>query len=983
MRGSSRWSRCKADASIADSIFQESSTQAASPKPLVCVEALSASPDLPVHAGPQVISGELPAREESITEQASDINILFSGELGACEESVAEYASDNNIAEVTLGRWRRRLVETEDTDGEAPSPRDGLATGDVSSLRDGLATGDASLPRDGLATGPCPSEFIESEILAHGETVRGKYTREVGSALHQDPKTGEWMQGPGIVDWGFSSKPCLDGEEGRHCDPWGPGESKLGPTGRSEEGDQVHTAHNSGQSLNMIGNEISRLAFERGLTSRNPSRQVHKRPTVRQGQGIEEALSGIGAQAGSRQERPKGEGYCPAGEANFRTEEARWTFDGKSTGLHEKPCTTGMDPLGVKEFQTAAQRRNQRRARRHAKDHDESTESNTGCVVLVRDDCRLHDNPALHAAANNHPWVLPLYIHDTSDPSPLPVRGAGLYWRHMSLLHYGKALLGCKGHLVIRKGRYVEEILDVLLACQATAVYFNRQLEPWYHQRDLEIQQKLTDLGFMVRSFKGLVLQREPWEVQEARPPAHLLTKYQGPPVDPKDDRDGRDDSVRVHPQQDFVEPPLPTVTQLGTNLGHAAPEVESLALKDLGYGLSAGTGMPPSASMRQYNEKRELRIRQGSLKQDAENDWAFEMRHFWQFGEKGGLSQLEAFLLEAAAGHYQPPERYRADKPWTALLSPYLRFGDLSPRYAYMRARQALAFAHWKPLVRRLFWRDGAYAQLYRWPTSPHESIRKQYETESWHGTQEMLQCWQRGQTGFPLIDAAMRQLWKVGWMPNYLRHVVAQFLIEYLDVDWKKGLQWFDYTLVDSDVAINAMMWQMGGHSGLGAWNFVMHPVFAGKKVDPEGQYVRRWLPELKGLPIEYIHCPWEAPCACLLSANVILSTSYRERVIEDLVKARKAHARNVIAVRQRYPDMVKPDGHEILDVGGQQITVRVRDDLKDNSEEISLQMTADEPHSAQRRRLARTKGIHHELLYEEAKKYEFVHQADESTL
>jgi deoxyribodipyrimidine photolyase len=338
----------------------------------------------------------------------------------------------------------------------------------------------------------------------------------------------------------------------------------------------------------------------------------------------------------------------------------------------------------------------------------------------------------------------------------------------------------------------------------------------------------------------------------------------------------------------------------------------------------------------------------------------------------------LEDFLTEVAAGHYSPPDRYRADKAWTALLSPYLRFGDLSPRYVFARAQQTLHFSEWKPLVRRLFWRDGAYAQLYRWPMSASISIREQYESEQWNGTNAMLRSWQRGQTGFPLVDAAMRQLWKVGWMPNYLRHVTAQFLIEYLDVNWKEGLKWYDYTLVDSDVAINAMMWQMGGHSGLGAWNFVMHPVFAGKKVDPEGHYVRRWVPELKHLPIEFIHCPWEAPCGCLISANVLLSTSYPQRIIADLMKARKGHARNVIDVRKRFPATVQADGHEILHVNGQRITVRVRDDLKDNSEKVTLLMTPDEAHDIQRRRIVHTKGIHHELLFEESKKYAAAHEA-----
>eukprot|EP00931_Biecheleriopsis_adriatica_P058013 TRINITY_DN34465_c0_g1_i1.p1 TRINITY_DN34465_c0_g1~~TRINITY_DN34465_c0_g1_i1.p1 ORF type:complete len:555 (+),score=78.46 TRINITY_DN34465_c0_g1_i1:233-1666(+) len=475
-------------------------------------------------------------------------------------------------------------------------------------------------------------------------------------------------------------------------------------------------------------------------------------------------------------------------------------------------------------------------------------------------------------------------------------------------------------------------------------------------------------MGFDVKSFKAMVLQREPWEPMEARPPPHLLTKYQGDPNgDPERD-------VQRRPQEE-IEPPLPTVTDL---TGCRAPDVESLPLAALGYGRSAGRGMPLDG-FSQHNPAREANIQVGKVKRDSQNDWAFEMRRFWTFGEQGGVAQLQLFLREAAAGHYQPPERYRADKAWTALLSPYLRFGDLSPRYVYARAREALSFMHWKPLVRRLFWRDGAYAQLHKFPSSPTSSIRKQYESEAWSGSADMLKRWQRGKTGFPLIDAAMRQLWKVGWMPNYLRHVTAQFLMEYLDVSWKLGLQWFDYTLVDTDVAINSMMWQMGGHSGLGAWNFVMHPVFAGKKVDPEGQYVRRWLPELKELPVEYIHCPWEAPCACLLSANVLIPALYPERMLEDLAAARRAHAQNVIAVRRACPELIQEDGHELLEVDGVRITVRVRDDLKDNSLNVSLLMTPDEAHSMQRRQLHVSKGIHHQLLFEDSKKYAACHEGD----
>merc|ERR1740117_2091467 len=151
------------------------------------------------------------------------------------------------------------------------------------------------------------------------------------------------------------------------------------------------------------------------------------------------------------------------------------------------------------------------------------------------------------------------------------------------------------------------------------------------------------------------------------------------------------------------------------------------------------------------------------------------------------------------------------------------------------------------------------------------------------------MLQAWQRGQTGFPLVDAAMRQLWRMGWMPNYLRHVCAQFLIEFLNLGWKHGLRWFHYTLVDADTSINAFMWQNGGHSGFDHWNFVMHPIFAAKTCDPDGAYVRRWVPELAKLPVEFIHCPWEASRTMLAGrAQVVLGRDYPNRIIRDLTRA-----------------------------------------------------------------------------------------------
>lgn len=595
--------------------------------------------------------------------------------------------------------------------------------------------------------------------------------------------------------------------------------------------------------------------------------------------------------------------------------------------------------------------RRRARARREA----EAAEGPGGCVVLVREDCRLHDNPALYQAASDCAWVLPLYVHDENDPSPWPVRGAGLWWRHESLQYFDKSLGVLGSRIVYRRGAYVEQIVDVMLESGAKALYFNRQLEPWHIDRDRQLESAVREsLGLQVRHFKAMVCAFEPWDAKQ------------------KGEKRGR------------IADPLPAISKKLTAPPGGWPW--SLELRQLGYCKTGGRRIPPG--FRQYNETRQLLL-EARTADPKEDDWAYEMRRFWKPGEHAAMERLEEWLKDAAWGCYFPPGlnpkdavggRFRADKRWTAILSPYLRFGDLSPRYVYARCRQALPFELRRLFTKRVVWRDKAYAQLYRWPQSHTVSIRSQYESEKWNGTRLALRRWQRGETGFPLVDAAMRQLWKVGWMCNHLRHVTAQFLIEHLDLSWKDGFAWYDYTLVDTDVAINAMMWQMGGHSGIGAWNFVMHPIYAGKKVDPEGHFVRRWLPELAHLPVEYIHCPWEAPAGTRISANVLINGVYWQRIIEDLLAARRAHQVNVIEVRKRFPQFVQEDGTEILPLGkGRVLRLEVRDDIRENDEDkVTLLMTPDDPRSTLRRNLGSSKGIHQGLLYDETKRFEAMYDA-----
>ena len=203
--------------------------------------------------------------------------------------------------------------------------------------------------------------------------------------------------------------------------------------------------------------------------------------------------------------------------------------------------------------------------------------------------------------------------------------------------------------------------------------------------------------------------------------------------------------------------------------------------------------------------------------------DWAGGIRTFWAAGEAGAAAALQGFLDDAVR-RFEGRERHRADRRNTAVISPYLRFGELSPRSVLHAVQAALGARAPPTFLRRLAWRDLAYWALWRFPTLADKSFRPHYEAQPWtvDPSNALFESWCAARTGYPLVDAAMTQLWRVGWMPNYMRHVCAGFLVEFLGLDWRKGERWFAETLVDADTAINAYMWQNGGHSGMDQWNF-----------------------------------------------------------------------------------------------------------------------------------------------------------------
>jgi deoxyribodipyrimidine photolyase len=292
--------------------------------------------------------------------------------------------------------------------------------------------------------------------------------------------------------------------------------------------------------------------------------------------------------------------------------------------------------------------------------------------------------------------------------------------------------------------------------------------------------------------------------------------------------------------------------------------------------------------------------------------DWGASIVKSWQISEEGARAALDRFLAEGGGLSKYESERHLADASAVARISPYLRFGMLSSRTMYWASKAANAKDLAKTFWRRLVWRDLAYWQLLLFPQMTDEPIRAHYSGQKWNTDRTSIERWFQGKTGYPIVDAGMRELWATGWMTQNVRMVVAIFLVEYLNVNWIEGARWFHHTLVDADPAINPMMWQNAGKSGLDQWNFTMHPSEFGRRMDPTGDYTRRWCPELGSLPARFIHCPWEAP---MRLQKHVPNGSYPDRCVKDLEQAALLSCSAIRDQRARRRDRNDDGGYDLI--------------------------------------------------------------------
>lgn len=473
-------------------------------------------------------------------------------------------------------------------------------------------------------------------------------------------------------------------------------------------------------------------------------------------------------------------------------------------------------------------------------------------IVWFRSDLRLTNNRALSAAVETGQPVLPVFILDDETPGEWRLGGASRWWLHKSLEALGESIARCGAQLILRRGRTLDHLPRLVEETGATAVFCSRMYEP----SAVDLEQNLKALF----DASGVVFKRFP---------GHLLRE-------PEDVRTKGGDVYKVY---------TPFWRAMSENFTPAsvlpAPKkIVSIAKAPKSEALKSWRLLP------------------------VKPDWSEGITAEWQPGEAGAAERLKTFLKVITA--YRE-DRNRPDMAATSRLSPHLRFGEITPAQCWLAAIAASkdkADPGLQTFLKELVWREFANTLLFYWPDLPEAPFRKDFARFPWEDNAEYLTSWQKGRTGYPIVDAGMRELWTTGYMHNRVRMITASFLIKHLMVSWQQGQAWFWDTLVDADLANNAASWQWVAGSGADAAPYfrIFNPVTQGEKFDPGGAYVRRWVPELKKLPASLIHAPWTAPRDTLEAAGITLGKTYPKPIVDHAAARARALAAYDAVKRQR---------------------------------------------------------------------------------
>jgi deoxyribodipyrimidine photo-lyase len=465
-------------------------------------------------------------------------------------------------------------------------------------------------------------------------------------------------------------------------------------------------------------------------------------------------------------------------------------------------------------------------------------------IVWFLCDLRLEDHPALAAAfATKAPLVL-VYILDEDLGGRWKRGSASRWWLAKSLAALAQDISDRGGKLILRRGETVEELARLAKETDAAAIHYSRAYEPWALTLDKKLQETFAKTGVALHRFGGVLL-RQPEEIRTGSGQSYqVFTPF------------WRAFRAGFEPSRAMARP---------TSLDRAKTDLKSekLAQWDL---------LP------------------------TKPDWSGGLAEAWEPGEAGAKKSLKVFLARGLDGYHR--RRDAISEAGTSRLSPHLSFGEISPAACWRAATHAgetggASVKSVEVFLRELTWREFSHSLLLRHPGMPDEPLRAPFAKFAWSRKTSDLKAWQKGLTGYPIVDAGMRELWTTGYMHNRVRMITASFLTKHLLLSWQQGEAWFWDTLVDANLANNATNWQWVAGSGADASPYfrIFNPVLQGKKFDPEGDYIRRWVGELARLPADAIHAPWEAEEKTLNRAGVQIGVSYPSPIVDH--KAARARA------------------------------------------------------------------------------------------
>ena len=452
-------------------------------------------------------------------------------------------------------------------------------------------------------------------------------------------------------------------------------------------------------------------------------------------------------------------------------------------------------------------------------------------IHWFRQDLRLSDNPALDSAAQ-YETLIPIYILDEVNSGEFKMGAASKWWLHQSLTKLNESL---DGKLLVYQGN-PHAILNKLIEEQEVSyVTWNRCYEPWRIDRDKEIKRNFEDKNVAVESFSASLLW-EPWTIsKDDGTPYRVFTPFY---------KKGCLNSE---------EPRLPA----------GKVDLSNLYSEDLSSDSITDLNLLPTIK------------------------WYESFEEEWNPGEIGAEQNLNSFL-DSGLLNYKEGRNFPSQE-FVSRLSPHLHFGEISPNEVWYRAKtkegisgieKSLAHFH-----SELGWREFSYYLLYHFPDLPNKNFQEKFDIFPWQENEEFLALWQKGNTGYPIVDAGMRELWQTGYMHNRLRMIVGSFLVKNLLIDWRFGERWFWDCLVDADLASNSASWQWVAGSGADAAPYfrIFNPITQGLKFDPEGEYTKKYVPELRDLPNKYLFSPWEAPENILADAGIELGKNYPKPMVD----------------------------------------------------------------------------------------------------